>query len=100
MRESLDFYYPDKKRRFVFGCLKNKDYTKMMSILFDKNDEIYLNHFDYPNSATFEELIKACPYEAKKFTSLNDLPKEKHTITIVCGSFYMLNQVISHSLLD
>ena len=100
LRESLDFYYPDKKRRFVFGCLKNKDYPKMMSILFDKNDEIYLNHFDYPNSATFEELIKACPYEAKKFTSLNDLPKEKHTITIVCGSFYMLNQVISHSLLD
>lgn len=26
LRESLDFYYPDKKRCFVFGCLRNKDY--------------------------------------------------------------------------
>lgn len=24
LKESLDFYYPDKKRRFVFGCLKIK----------------------------------------------------------------------------
>ena len=38
LRESLDFYYPDKKRCFVFGCLKNKDYKKMMEILFEKRD--------------------------------------------------------------
>ena len=95
LRESLDFYYPDKSRRFVFGCLKNKAYPEMMRILFEKNDEIYLNHFNYPNSATFEELKSACPFEAKEFTSLAELPKEKHTITIVCGSFYMLNEVLN-----
>lgn len=96
LRESLDFYYPDKKRRFVFGCLKNKDYKKMMEILFDKNDEIYLNHFNYPNSASIQELRAACPFEAEVFKSLEDLPKEEHTITIVCGSFYMLNEIIPH----
>ena len=36
LRESLDFYYPAQKRCFVFGCLKNKDYKKMMQILFAK----------------------------------------------------------------
>lgn len=97
LRESLDFYYPNKKRRFVFGCLKNKNYAKMMEILFDKNDEIYLNHFDYPNSATFEELQKDCPFEAKKFVSLEDLPCENNTLTIICGSFYMISGIIPHS---
>ena len=33
LKENLDFYYPKTKKRFVFGCLKNKDYKKMMNIL-------------------------------------------------------------------
>ena len=45
LRESLDFYYPDRKRCFVFGCLPNKDYKKMMEILFSQGDEIYFYHF-------------------------------------------------------
>lgn len=99
LRESLDFFYPDKKRRFVFGCLKNKDYPKMMQILFEKNDEIYLNHFSHKNSATFEELQEACPYDAKEFISLKELPDKEDTITIVCGSLYMINEVIPRSYL-
>ena len=94
LRESLDFYYPDKFRRFVFGCLKNKDYKKMMEILFQKGDEIYFYHFNNKNSCTFEELQSACPYPAKEFTSLNDLPSAENTMTIVCGSFYMLSEVL------
>lgn len=94
LRESLDFYYPDKFRRFVFGCLKNKDYKKMIEILFQKGDEIYFYHFNNKNSCTFEELQSACPYPAKEFTSLNDLPSAENTMTIVCGSFYMLSEVL------
>ncbi len=100
LRESLDFYYPDKKRRFVFGCLRNKDYKKMMEILFDKNDEIYFKHFSHQNAASFDELQQACSFDAKPFTSLSDLEKRDDTLTIVCGSFYMLNEVIPLSLLD
>lgn len=99
LKESLDFYFPNMKRRFVFGCLKNKDYKKMMDILFERNDEVYLNHFSYPNSATIEELREACPIESKVFESLENLPKEDNTLTIVCGSFYMLKEIIPHSLL-
>lgn len=99
LKESLDFYFPNMKRRFVFGCLKNKDYKKMMDILFERNDEVYLNHFSYPNSATIEELREACPIESKVFESLENLPKEDNTLTIVCGSFYMLKEVIPLSLL-
>lgn len=96
LRESLDLYYPDKKRCFVFGCLKNKDYKKMMEILFSKGDEIYFYHFNNKNSCTLEELQEACEFSSKEFKSLNDLPKD--SLKIICGSFYMLNEIVPENL--
>ena len=96
LRESLDFYYPDKKRCFVFGCLKNKDYKKMMEILFSKGDEIYFYHFNNKNSCAIEELQSACDYPSKIFENLDKLPKDY--LKIICGSFYMLNEIIPENL--
>lgn len=96
LRDSLDFYYPYKKRCFVFGCLRNKDYQKMMQILFSKGDEIYFYHFNNPNSCTVEELQQACEFPSHKFKSLDELPKD--SMKIICGSFYMLNEVVTEPL--
>ena len=96
LRESLDFYYSDKKRCFVFGCLNNKDYKKMMEILFEKGDEIYFYHFNNKNSCTVKELQEVCNFSSKQFSSLEKLPDDY--LKIVCGSFYMLNEIIPQSL--
>ena len=95
LRESLDFYYPDRKRCFVFGCLPNKDYKKMMEILFSQGDEIYFYHFK--NSCTTEQLQETCELPSKRFVSLQKLPQEY--LKIICGSFYMLNEIISPQLI-
>lgn len=92
LKENLYYYFPDKKRRFVFGCLKNKDYPKMMEILFEEDDEVYLNEFDYPNACSFEELSSACPIKAQKYEN-QKLTNDK--LNIVCGSFYMIGQMFS-----
>lgn len=92
LRESLDLYYPDKERCFVFGCLKNKDYKKMMEILFSKGDEIYFYHFNNKNSCTVEELKSSCEFPSKEFKSLDELPSD--CLKIVCGSFYMLSEIV------
>lgn len=88
LRDNLDWFYPESERRFVFGCLKNKDYEKMMKILFRNSDEIYLNEFDYPNAARYNELIKKCPYPAQKYETETVLTPDK--LNIICGSFYMI----------
>ena len=93
LKDNLDFYYPNQRRRFVFGCLKNKDYKKMMEILFEIGDEVYLNEFDYPNACAYEELKKHCPVDAKKYNPDTKLTTDK--LTIICGSFYMLSQLLS-----
>lgn len=98
LRESLDYYYPNKYRRFVFGCLRNKDYKKMMEILFEQGDEIYFYHFNNKNSCTVEELQTACQFQSKEFKSLTELPQKENTMTIVCGSFYMLQEIIKNNL--
>ncbi len=95
LRESLDFYYPDRKRCFVFGCLPNKDYKKMMEILFSKGDEIYFYHFK--NSCEIEQLQEVCELPSKRFVSLQKLPQD--CLKIICGSFYMLNEIISPELI-
>ena len=99
LRESLDFYFPQMFRRFVFGCLRNKDYKQMMEILFSKGDEIYFYHFNNKNSCTVEELQESCEYPSHTFKSLDELLTKDNTLTIICGSFYMLNEILPENLI-
>ncbi len=104
LRQSLDYYYPDIPRRFIFGCLRNKDFKAMIKSLFQEQDEIYFYHFNYPNSASVEELKTACPYPSEEFKR-NLFVSDNSKLTIVCGSFYMLKEVltilgISHHFFD
>ena len=92
LKENLDFYFPNQKRRFVFGCLKNKDYETMMNILFEEKDEVFLNEFNYPKSCSYEELKNSCPVKAKKYNN-QELTKDK--LNIICGSFYMLSELLN-----
>lgn len=97
LRENLDYYFPNEKRRFVFGCLKTKDYKKMMEILFREGDEVYLNEFEYPNACTYEELAETCTVEAREYN--NKIPftyiLTPDKLNIICGSFYMIGQIFN-----
>ena len=98
LRKNLDYYYPDIPRRFVFGCLKTKDYEKMMKILFREGDEVYLNGFDYPNACTYEELEAKCPVKSQKYNDTVSFIPEK--LNIICGSFYMLSGILKNKNFD
>ena len=90
LRENLNIYFKNYKKRFIFGCLKNKNYPEMINLLFEKNDEIYFNHFNHQNSATYDELSSVCKYPSKEYNG--KLPKFDG-ITVICGSLYMINEV-------
>ena len=91
LRENLDYYYPDIPRRFIFGCLRTKNYEQMMKILFKEGDEVYLNGFDYPNACTYEELSEKCPVKARKY---NYERFDTKKLNIICGSFYMIGKMV------
>ena len=91
LRENLDIYFKNQKLRFVFGCLRNKDYPKMINLLFKDDDEIYFNHFNHANSATYEELSSVCKYSSKEYRG--DL-SNFNGITVICGSLYMIHEIL------
>ena len=88
LKENLDYYFPNEKRRFVFGCLKNKDYKSMMNILFQEGDEVYLNEFNYPNACSYNELSSSCAINSLIYKDKSILTNDK--LNIICGSFYMI----------
>ena len=60
----------------------------------DNQPEIYFYEFNSGDSCTFEQLRDECIYFSKKLTSINDIKFSEDVLTVVCGSFYMLNELI------
>jgi dihydrofolate synthase/folylpolyglutamate synthase len=90
LRVSLDAEFPDRKIRFVFGCLENKDYEKMAVALFRPQDDIYF--WECRAKGTFRK------FEGKKFTSFEKLPQDD-ALVVVCGSIYMIKELIPQEIL-
>lgn len=99
LKESLDYYFPDKKRVWIYGSLTTKDYKSVMNTLFKKNDEVYFYDFQYPNNVSFSQLQKTLPYGMPlKIRELEYLITEnKSSLIIVSGSFYMIGQILNSS---
>ncbi len=102
LRKFLDENFKNIKKKFYFGCLKNKDYKKMVQILLNKeeNDELYFREFSHNSSLKFEEFIEDLKnnnisiQNIKKAPSKEEFIKEnKDDLKIFCGSLYMLGEI-------
>lgn len=100
LRQSLDMYYPNQKRRFIFGCLRNKDYKTMVNSLFENGDEVYFYHYGHSNSCTIEELQTVCQVNSKALTENTVIEFNNEVLTIICGSFYMIEELVNRFKID
>ena len=99
LRENLDIYYPDISKQYIFGCLRTKDYVHMLEYIEQdkKLENLYFYKFNNPNSCGCEELSRACNIKAEKLRSINEINFSKDILTVICGSFYMINELLSPS---
>ena len=96
LRKSLEKYFPNQEIKFIFGCLRNKEYKKMLDNLFDTKiftPEVYFYHFDNPNSCEYDELASVCEFTTKPF---NEYKHDKTKLTVICGSFYMIKELLDN----
>ncbi len=95
LREFVDERFQNKKKSFIFGCLKNKDYNKMLEILLKNEDEFYFFEFDYPNALKFDELCEKYKVKAQKISNIKEIKDiiKKPNLKILCGSLYMLGRL-------
>ena len=93
LRQSLDMYFPNQKRRFIFGCLKNKDYKKMVNLLFEPSDEVYFYHFKHTNSCNVSDLQAICKVDSKELLPDTEIDFNDGNLNIICGSLYMIAEL-------
>ena len=98
LAKSLDYYFKDEKRIFIYSTINTKDYSEITKILFRPEDEIYYLDFSYYNAVKFEEFSAICP-QAKQInkTQLNEI-LAKDGIKILTGSLYMIGEMYEIAL--
>lgn len=102
--QSLDSYYPNSRRRYIFGCLTNKDYENMLQSLFGEfvgqseyyTPEVYFYHFNHSNSCEVNDLQAVCPISSKELTSDTVIDFNDGRLNIICGSLYMISELVEH----
>ena len=95
LKESLDLYFPDLNRIFVYTSLKNKDFVTVQKSLFSKKDIIY--HFNMKNKRflNFSNVKNAT--KSLDIKGLEELinKKEQKELLIICGSLYAIGDILS-----
>ncbi|MCD7740396.1 MAG: bifunctional folylpolyglutamate synthase/dihydrofolate synthase [Candidatus Gastranaerophilales bacterium] len=96
LKKSLDFYFPYKKRIFIYSSLNTKDYKTFSEILFNKDDKIYFYEFNHKNAVSFKEYIKNVPFlkNIQKFEpeNISEILNE-NGLKIITGSLYMIGEL-------
>lgn len=96
LKKSLDYYFNNQKRIFLYSTLNTKDYKEIAKILFNEDDEIYFYEFNNKNAISFEEYKNNNP-QLRNIKHFNkDQLKEfllKPELKIVTGSLYMIGEL-------
>ena len=93
---SLDRYYPDRPRTYIFACMKDKDYTAILQKLYRVGDRfVFTTVKGNPRAATCEELLetaKALGINATAYPTLEEAIEESvmtYRVNVICGSLYL-----------
>ena len=92
LRKSLDFYFKNEKKIFIYSTIDTKDYKAIADILFTKDDEIYYLEFNHKNAVSFEQYVKDVSHlNIKKVENLEELLKRSE-LKVITGSLYMVGE--------
>lgn len=95
--ESLDYYFPDKKRIWIYGSLNTKEYEKVVKTLFRENDDVYFYEFSNKNAISAKEIksfVNNTVTSVKLAQAENMLNYfDENCLTIVSGSLYMIGEI-------
>ena len=61
LKKSLEYYFKNEKKIFIYSTIDTKDYKAIADILFTPEDEIYYLEFNHKNAVSFEQYRKDVP---------------------------------------
>ena len=100
LRHSLDKTFPNGKRAWLFGALRDKDFDSMIKILFRADDLVIVTPPDSERAASTEILCKClqergikCLAVEDNFAAVERLMKTSSDVKIIAGSLYLIGAV-------
>lgn len=95
LKKSLDYYFPNQSRLFIYSTLNTKDYQSIARNLFNEDDKIYYIEFDHPQAVSYEEYKSIINIKGLNKLSRTDLEYllSKNHLKIISGSLYMIGNL-------
>lgn len=93
LKEYLDKYEKGKKIKFIFGCLQNKEYEKILNTLYNSSFDFCFYEFDYPNALKYSQLGNFKEKLRKIDSPLDEIALGGYDLCVVSGSLYMLGKI-------
>lgn len=96
LSDNLNYYFPDRKKIFIYSTINTKDYTSIAKTLFKENDEIYYLKFNHKNAVLFEKYKNDVTFlkniKPLGQCELNEILK-KEELKVITGSLYMIGEI-------
>lgn len=98
--KSLNFYFPDKKRTWIYGSLDTKDYKNIIKTLVKPNDTVYFYEFENKHSIKLSD-IQNCILNKINILNLSEAEnildkKMENSVKIITGSLYIVGEFINY----
>ncbi|MBR0103567.1 MAG: bifunctional folylpolyglutamate synthase/dihydrofolate synthase, partial [Selenomonadaceae bacterium] len=100
LRHSLDKTFPNGRRAWLFGALRDKDFDSMIKILFRADDLVIVTPPDSERAASTDTLCKClhergikCLAIENNVAAVERLMKTSSDVKIIAGSLYLIGAV-------
>lgn len=100
LMDSLEGAFPNKKIRFIFTAMKDKNTGEMLSMLSTKAKSITLTHFEYHRVKELEELVAETDFpETTAFETIEEAVSyvlsisDIEDIIVMTGSLYFVSEL-------
>lgn len=96
LSDYLEKYYKNRKIKFIFGCLSNKEYEKVLNCLYKKEYDFCFYEFNYPNALKYDNLGEF-KNKLRKIDNVEaEIKKGDFDLCVISGSLYMLGQIFKN----
>lgn len=96
LSDNLNYYFPDRKKIFIYSTINTKDYINIAKTLFKENDEIYYLKFTHKNAVPFEKYKNDVTFlkniKPLEQCELNEI-LNKEELKVITGSLYMIGEI-------
>ncbi len=94
LAEYLEKYKKNKKIKFIFGCLKNKEYEKILDTIYKPCYDFCFYEFNYPNALKYEHLQEKYKSKIREIKNpIFEIEQNNYELCILAGSIYMLGKI-------